>query len=416
MILNKEQLNKINEINRFVIDYCKPHIDQFQQEMIFTDERIKEIIEEGEEIEEIQLYFPGEYEPLSIEPDDLIDYEEEIKSIEIVNSGFIKTKNSRFYIVSPNTEIDRFVLEIHYDLNLETDDYLLQLIEESPIIGMVATKLEEFDKEWRTASQYTAIALHYKKNAKILSQEEERKIIDSFIFEIADTTGIALNFSEIRNPTEDFYNVSRKLQEESWQSLRDIEPFNEGMTLFVSAIQINDPELKFLNFYKVLEHFSPVALNIEANELMRKKLDASKSNFENGDYIRSIFDLANSMTEKLNDLDLIIACFNKCFDFIGLFDRLPDSLQRMIKSQVKIQNLNYKTDSDKIDSAIKTTAKIIVKTRNKVVHAKSNYKSEGNEVNLKDFKELNNFMKEASSQSIRWYSRQPNHLKLDIIQ
>ncbi|MBZ9652793.1 hypothetical protein [Psychroflexus montanilacus] len=416
MILKKEELNKINEINNFIIKYCKPHIDQYRNKMIFTDKRIQEIIEEEEDIEGIELYFPQEYEPLYIEPDDLIGLEEDIKSIEIVNNGFIKTKNSRYYIVNPNNEIDRFILDIHYDLNLETENYLLQLISESPIVGMAATHLGEFGDEWRTASQYFAIVIHYDDNPAILSEEEERKIIDSFIFEIADTTGIALNFSEIRNPTEDFYDVSRSLQEESVQSLRDLEPFNDGMSLFVSAIQINDPELKFLNFYKVLEHFSPIALNIEANELMRKKLDAPRINFENGDYIRSIFDLANSMSDKLNDIDLIIASFNKCFDFIGLFKKLPNSIQRQVKGQLKIQNLNYQTESDKINSAINTIAKIIVKTRNKVVHAKSNYKPEGNEVKLKDFKELNEFMKDASSQAIRWYARQPAHMKLDIIQ
>ena len=70
-----------------------------------------------------------------------------------------------------------------------------------------------------------------------------------------------------------------------------LEEYNEGMRLFTSAVQIKEAELKFLNFYKVLEHFSPIAVNIEANELMRKKLDSPKSKFEDGDFIRSIFQL-----------------------------------------------------------------------------------------------------------------------------
>ena len=74
-----------------------------------------------------------------------------------------------------------------------------------------------------------------------------------------------------------------------------------------------------MNFYKVLEHFAPIAVNIEANELMRKKLDSPKKDFEDGDFIRSIYNLANAMKSKFNDEDLIKATFSSCFDFIHLF-------------------------------------------------------------------------------------------------
>jgi len=187
------------------------------------------------------------------------------------------------------------------------------------------------------------------------------------------------------------------------------------MKLFVSAIQINDPELKFLNFYKVLEHFAPIAVNIEANELMRKKLDAPKSSFEDGDFIRSIFELANSMRDKFNDEDLIKATFSTCFDFIGLFKNLPESIKKKIRGHLGGQELNYSTEKQKIITSNNIAAKIIYKTRNKVVHAKSNFALTGDEVELKEMEQLNIFMKKACSQSIRWYSRQPKHLKLEII-
>ena len=187
------------------------------------------------------------------------------------------------------------------------------------------------------------------------------------------------------------------------------------MKLFVSAVQIEDPELKFLNFYKVLEHFSPIAVNIEANELMRKKLDAPKSSFEDGDYIRSIFELANSMRDRFNDEDLIKASFNTCFDLVGLFNKLPETIKKKIKKHIGASELTYSTDKQKITTASNIAGKIIYKTRNKVVHAKSNFTLTGDEVSPSEFTELNDFMKEASSQAVRWYSRQPNHLKLEII-
>ncbi len=197
--------------------------------------------------------------------------------------------------------------------------------------------------------------------------------------------------------------------------LRELEKYNEGMKLFISAIQIEEEELKFLNFYKILEHYAPIAVNIEAKELMRKKLDVARNNFDNGDYIQSIYDLAKSVRDRYNDEDLIKSTINSCFDFIGLFNLLPESLKRKIKKQISEQDITYSLDKQKITTAINMIGKIIYSTRNRVVHAKSNYESSGNECESSEMEQLNIFMKEACSQAIRWYNRQPTHLQLSIV-
>ena len=148
---------------------------------------------------------------------------------------------------------------------------------------------------------------------------------------------------------------------------------------------------------------------------MRKKLDAPKSSFENGDFIRSIFELANSMRDRFNDEDLIKASFNSCIDIVGLFDKLPESIKKKIKRHIEAPELTYSTDRQKIITSSNIASKIIYKTRNKVVHAKSNFNLTGEEIDSTEFNQLNVFMKDASSQAIRWYTRQPNHLKLEII-
>jgi len=415
MHLTKQELIKINDINNFIIDYCSPQLEDYRKDLIYSEEAIKDIVEEDRDIETIDYYFPGEYEATDVEPDDLIEMEEDIKSIEIVHSGLIKTKTARYYIVTANNEEDRYLLRIHFHLFLETEKYHIRLVGESLIIGMAATKINEFDDDWGTASQYLAIEIAYKNLEDIPEWEEEKELIKSFIFEVADSTNIALEFSEIRNPTKDFWRLTENLKNNSETDLRSLIEPNIAMNFFVSAIQINDSELKFLNFYKVLEHFSPIAINIEANELMRKKLDAPRNLFESGDYIRSIYDLATSMKNKFNDEDLIIAAFNSCFDLVSIFEKLPKTIKTRIKKHLKIQELNYQIDKQKITTAENMAGKIIFKTRNKVVHAKSNYNSTGDEIDFDEFEELNLFMKEASSQSIRWYSRQPEHIKSKII-
>jgi hypothetical protein len=418
MKLNKEQLLKINEVNNFIIDYCEIFADN-EEELVYSEERIEEIITEEEDIEAIYFNFPGEEEYVEMEPLELISLFDEIKSIEIISNGYIKTNLRRFYIVSLTDSEDEYVLNTFHKVgSSSTNGIKISLLEQSFIVGLSATKLGEYDSDgyWGTASQYLVIEIEYESKDKVLDKEKELEIINSYIFEVADSTGFSLSLSEIRNPVNDYYDYEADIQDEnSSHSLRELEPFNEGMNLFISAVQIKDPELKFLNFYKVLEHFSPIAVNIEANELMRKKLDAPRSLFEDGDYIRSIFELANSMRDRFNDEDLIKASFNTCFDIVGLFDKLPESIKKKIKKHIGASELTYSTDKQKITTSSNIASKIIYKTRNKVVHAKSNFNLTGEEIDSSEFDQLNEFMKEASSQAIRWYSRQPNHLKLEII-
>jgi hypothetical protein len=417
MKLNKEQLLRINEINNFIIDYCEIFADYYD-ELIFSEERIKEILEEEEDIETIDYNFPGEEEYTSLEPEELFELEKEIKSIEIVSNGYIKTNLRSYYIVSLTDSEDEYVLRTFHEIQeCLTNGIKISLLEQSMIVGLAATKLEEYDKDyWGTANQYLVIEVIYDSKDKVISKEKELELINSYIFEVADSTGFSLSFSEIKNPVDDHYFHEEDGEEQNpTHTLRELEPYNEGMNLFVSAIQIKDPELKFLNFYKVLEHFSPIAVNIEANELMRKKLDAPKSSFENGDFIRSIFELANSMRDRFNDEDLIKASFNSCIDIVGLFDKLPESIKKKIKKHIGASELTYSTDKQKIITSSNIASKIIYKTRNKVVHAKSNFNLTGEEIDSTEFAQLNVFMKDASSQAIRWYTRQPNHLKLEII-
>jgi hypothetical protein len=411
MMPTKKQLEIINETLNWIFEYC-PDLKDYNEDILFNAERIQEIIDEEENIEGIEFNFLGEQDPTFMELEYFINLSEQIKTIQIVNKGLIRTKNHSYYIVSANEPKDNFIIREYHDVELQKEKINLNVIGESFIIGLAACKLDLYDDDyWGTSTEYQSVQIIYENENQRLNDKEELDLLNSYLFEIADSSDVALILSEIYLPEEYYY-----LEEnENYESLRELEPYNEGMRLFTSAVQIKDAELKFLNFYKVLEHFSPIAVNIEANELMRKKLDSPKSKFEDGDFIRSIFQLANSMRDRYNDEDLIKGSFSTCFDFIGLIESLPDSIQKKINSHLKIKKLEYGMDKQIITTATNIAAKIIYRTRNKVVHAKSNFTPEGDELSSSEFDKLNEFMKLASSQAIRWYSRQPNHLKQEII-
>ncbi|MDO8446426.1 MAG: hypothetical protein Q7T53_10065 [Deltaproteobacteria bacterium] len=412
MKLTIDQIDKINDTMKFIIKWC-PWFGE--EDLIISEEKIKEIIEDGEEIEDLEFAFPGEDESYYIDIQTFLNLSDEIKSIKIIHEGLIRTNLRSYYIVSVSDSEHGYILEDILDINIKPSDGIeINLTNESLIIGLAATHLEEYDKDdWGTYSQYIVLEIIYNDKTKILPIDDELGLVQSFLFEFADSTGIALTLSEINRPFSDFDTLRCETEETMTKGLRGLETYNEGMKLFVSAIQIQDQELKFLNFYKVLEHIAPIAVNSEANELMRKKLDAPKSKFEDGDFIRSIFDLAIAMRDKFNDEDLIKATFNTCFDFIGLFEELPNTLKGQIQKHLNLKELSYKTEKQKITTACNMAGKVIYSTRNKVVHAKANFISTGNEVAYEEMYELNKFMKEACSQAIRWYSRQPKHLRFD---
>lgn len=414
MNLTRQQLEKIKTTIDFIIDKYD-EFKQYSDDLELKEEDIDEYIDGNYDVPSFS--FPGEVNETDISTEDFLQIADEIPTIELIGTSIVKTALLRYYIVETTDIYQAYILTNYYNLKQNVnEDVIVDFVSENFIIGLAATGAGEYDEDhWGTVSSYNAIEIKYKTKEAILTPEKELEVVKSIIFEIADSTGIALSFSEIRNPTYDYEEMQQEADETLISKLRELEPFNEGMNLFISAIQIQENELKFFNFYKILEHFAPIAVNMQANELMRKKLDAPKSQFEDGDFIRSIFDLTKAMRDKFNDEDLIKSTFLNCFDFIGLFEKLPESIKSKVKKQISEKIIDYSTDKQKITIASNMVGKIIYSTRNKVVHAKSNYENTGNECISSDLETLNIFMKEACSQAIRWYNRQPKHFKLDII-
>ena len=410
MKLTKEELQKIRETIEFVLNEYK-EIDGQSENLQLSDADIDKYVLE-ENYEGPFFHFPGEFERIRLDSKYFLQIADEIPTIQIIENSIVKTEYYRYYLVD-NFDLFEDITKLNkYNLELNIGGADIDLVSENFIVGLAALKAKMFSEEYAFGplSSNMAIEIRYNSKEAVLEPQEERELINAYIFEIADSTDIILSNSEFRNygnfEDEDEQNFEENDNaDDQLLSLRDIEAYNEGMRLFISAIQIKESELKFLNFYKILEHFAPIAVNIEANELMRKKLDAPRHLFEYGDFIRSIFDLSKSMREKFNDEDLIKATFSSCFDFVGLFERLPDSIKSKIKKQIGKTRLDYSTDKQSIAIAGNMVGKIIYATRNKVVHAKSNYETSGNECENSDLEELNGFMREACSQTIRWYNR-----------
>lgn len=389
------------------------HFADYRDDLEFSDNP-----DDYNDFDYIPFYFPGEYDYIEVHVTNFLRLVDEFPTLEVVNKGRIKTKSLTYQIVSAANADEEHVIKYFHDFSLSLDNGIhIDVVEESFIVGLAAIKLDAYENDiLGSIRPYLAVEIDYPEDLKKLSKQEEEDLIKSYLFEIADSSGISLKYSEINDFDFDHEAWEKEMKEQAVENLRNLEPYNEGMRLFVSALQIEDPELKLLNFYKILEHFAPIVVNIEGNELMRKKLDVAQTKTLDGDFIRSIFDLAKSFEEKFHDEELIKSIFNVSFDFVGLFEHLPNSIRKQVRKQAKFEKLTYETNNDKIAIACNMVAKILYETRNKVVHSKSNFSTNGNECPSSDLNQFNEFLKHASSQTIRWYNRLPKHQKYTDIQ
>ncbi|PAU92630.1 hypothetical protein CK503_15775 [Aliifodinibius salipaludis] len=412
MQIDKEVLSDIKRGCNYLIENYD-HFADYRDDLEFSDDP-----DDYNDFDYIPFYFPGEYDYIEVHVANFLRLVDEFPTLEIVNKGRIKTKSLTYQIVSAANGDEEHVIKNFHDFSLPLDNGIhIDVVEKSFIVGLAATKLDAYDEDFLgSISPYLAVEIEYPQDFEKLSEQEEENLIKSYLFEIADSSGISLKYSEINDFDFDHEAWEKEMKEKAVENLRNLEPYNEGMRLFVSALQIEDPELKLLNFYKILEHFAPVVVNIEGNELMRKKLDVAQTKTLDGDFIRSIFDLAKSFEEKFRDEELIKSIFNVSFDFVGLFEHLPNSIRKQVRKQTKFEKLTYETDNDKIATACNMVAKILYATRNRVVHSKSNFSTNGNECPNSDLNQFNEFLKHASSQTIRWYNRLPKHQKSTDIQ
>lgn len=419
MSFTKTELIRVNSILEYIEGYC-PYFKESEYivDELFSSDAIDEIVTNKKEVDDICIGFPGD-DLVEISADDLLELDEDLRTIEIVDSGFIKTKYRSIYIYSSRNNFESSVLSTLGLLVVSPRQGVrIELSSSSIIVGLVATKLGAYEDDYvPTYSGYTVVSIIYDVASNRLEKYEELEMLDSFIFELADTADIVLTKSEIYydNAVDEYEERIREVYHIS-DHLQDLIPANAGMSYFVSASQISDPELKFLSYYKVIEHFSTIAVNIDAFELMRKKLNAPRLELVKRDYIKSIFDLVNSVRDRQSDEELVKSAFSKCFDFVGLFHELPDSIKKTIRKRLKVQKFDYSLDPQAIILASGMAAKIVYKIRNGVVHAKSNHRVPDGEFDgFSNFNELNSFMKKACSQTIRWYARLPNHEKTMLI-
>lgn len=272
------------------------------------------------------------------------------------------------------------------------------------------------DNCWITpCSRYIAVEFEYL-SENSMSKEDEIKVLKQLLYTVSVETGISLKLGQFFFFDYDDYDIDETNDNRNVRIEYKAEDFlfyTKAMDYFSKAIEIEDKEIKYLHFYKIIEYFSPVASKKSAYSMLNLRLDALRVKSRDQKYLESIFQLTRDYDTSLKDKELATTVLRECADSLELFDILPQSTQQQIKKRLHLQKeviaLNPKEKED-IDKEI---GQILYSTRNQIVHAKSNYRPTGYECNMDDMEQLNVFMKKLCQCLIIWNNRQPAEYRLD---
>ena len=363
--------------------------------------------------ETVDIDMEAEDEYLEYSVDDMLRYLSNIEEIKFDNTS-AWCKNIKQIIININKwEAEKINITKY---SFSSNQLTISFVENPFLIGIAAIDKGIIDESCgiTPCSQYIAAELEYSID-NYLSKDEECKILSQLLHTISVDTGFSLKidkfFSFDNNNFEEESDDVRKMRVCYRQE--DLLAYTKAMDYFSKAIEIEDVEIKYLHFYKIIEYFSPIASKKSAYSMLNNRLDALRVKNRDQKYLESIFQLTRDYDTSLKDKELATTVLHECADSLELFDVLPKSIQQQIKKRLHLQKDVITLNPTEKDGLDKEIGQILYSTRNKIVHAKSNYRPTGYECNMTDMEQLNIFMKKLCQCLIIWNNRQPTEYRLD---
>lgn len=185
--------------------------------------------------------------------------------------------------------------------------------------------------------------------------------------------------------------------------------------LYKQAKSTDDNEIKFLQYYKILEYISPLVAKLNAYDKLNKRLDLLASSTRDYKYLDSIFSVTRKYDLDVKDDYLAESVIKTCVDISPLWELIPERLQRQMKKSFQTGKSEICIDGlkeEQLGSLQKQIAKMLYATRNSIVHAKSNYEPNGYELEGDELINGNQMMDVVALSVIQWNERQPESFRI----
>lgn len=391
--------------------------EKFEIDNDYLDSENNEWIEEFDQ-DELTVDFPDDQSHILYSVSDFLDYMSDINTFEIVSNSTARTSHIRQTVITSEYGNYELFEDILSSYEFVGDGYVIRIIKYPFLIGLMNTKTGNSDDNYGVGScdLYLAIEIKYTGETR-LSVEDEDDQIARILYYISSQVGAAVYVSDVID-VQGIYDQEIEEDDEVEKhtiNVKDIPQYSALMNLYIQAEKAKDPEIKFLQFYKVIEYISPVVAKLAAYERLNKRLDILSSVNRDYHYLDSLLEIAHKYDEDVKDDYLAICVMQNCVDVVPLWDYLPERFKKQIKNNLKLTK-DTLSDSDLDEPGLrslqKQIANIIYSTRNSIVHAKSNYQPNGLELSEEEMPDGNEMMNIIAKSIICWDLRQPDGLRV----
>ncbi len=392
------------------------HIRDFESDDIEIDD-INKIYDELE----IELEYPDDPDTIYYSREEFEMYMNEIDSFEEVDKSTVRTTHFRQTVISSDRIGWSAVMDRIMSFKFVAKGYSVTVIDKPLLIGLANSKNKNYDEDcgMYPCSSYIALELKYESDS-FLERKEEDALFERILYYISQKIGCAVYVSEsidVCSLSYDLYECEESNEEEivGVESLLSYSPLTR---LYSQALQAVDNEIRFLYFYKIIEHISPVVAKLKAYNELNKRLDVLASSKRDYKYLDSIFDICRKYDKEVKDDFLCASVLQECIDVVSLWGYLPESKVKSYKSNLKLTLSKDEMPTDKnfseeqLHSYQNQLAKSLYATRNSIVHAKSNYEPTGSEFSPGEMQEANKIMEIIATSIIQWNERQSDAYKI----
>lgn len=418
-MIDKETRRKIQGY----LDFLQENYEIENDYTNYFDEDEEEIPDEFED-EDIVLDFPQDYDGVSYSSEEFLDYMSDIDSLVEVDKTTVRTNHIRQTIISSRYQgWDLFEGKLR-SFGFDGDFYTVNIVSNPFLIGLVNAKNGNCDQDYGVycCLEYTALELKYKDERRLLKEEEDQ-LLERITFFLTKALGTAVYISEVidMNQKYDYYSVVEDDDEEENDNssdtivkVSDLMAYNPMMKLYKQALAAEDEEIKFLQYYKIVEYISPIVAKLTAYDKLNKRLDLLATSARNHEYLDSIFSITRKYDQDMKDDYLAISVIQTCVDVLPLWQFVPERLRKQIRKYLSLKgdSLDDTISDEQLASLQKQIARMLYSTRNSIVHAKSNYEPNGYELKGDELEDGNKMMDMITMSIIQWNERQPESYKV----
>ena len=418
-MIDKETRRKIQRS----LDYLQKNFEIENDYTNYFEEDESEIPDEFED-ENIVLNFPQDYDGVSYRSEEFLNYMSDIESLVEVDKTTVRTNHIRQTIISSRYQgWDMFESRLR-SFSFDGDFYTVNIVSNPFLVGLINAKNGNCDQDYGVycCLEYTALELKYSDERR-LSKEEEDQQLERITFFLTKVLGCAVYISEVIdiNSKYDYYSVVENVEDEENDDssdtivkVTDLMAYNPMMKLYKQALAAEDEEIKFLQYYKIIEYISPVVAKLSAYDKLNKRLDFLATSCRNHEYLDSIFSITRKYDQDLKDDYLAISVIQTCVDILPLWQFVPERLRKQIRKNLSLKRdgLDDTISDEQLASLQKQIARMLYATRNSIVHAKSNYEPNGYELEDDELEDGNKMMDMITMSIIQWNERQPESYKI----